>query len=226
MSSAIEHLREALPLSPDPVTRAELAIVLGGAHRGSSDFTGAAAMLRAELEALGDRDADMTRVLEAELLSNAVQGASAHAALANRQRPHPRPLRGATRGERRLLMVLALEALLSGEARERGVGLARRALAGAPPIRDEPAGSTVVIFPIAGLIEAGEHADASPLLDWLVEEAQRQGSLVGYVTARTFRGHRGAWPGTSTAPRPTPAQPGRSCARRPGSSTPRKRSAC
>lgn len=189
MSSAIEHLREGLPLSPDPVTRAELAIVLGGAHRGSSDFTGAAAMLRAELEALGDRDADMTRVLEAELLSNAVQGASAHAALANRQRPHPRPLRGATRGERRLLMVLALEALLSGEARERGVGLARRALAGAPPIRDEPAGSTVVIFPIAGLIEAGEHADASPLLDWLVEEAQRQGSLVGYVTARTFRGH-------------------------------------
>lgn len=108
-------------------------------------------MLRAELEALGDRDADMTRVLEAELLSNAVQGASAHAALANRQRPHPRPLRGATRGERRLLMVLALEALLSGEPRERGVGLARRALAGAPPIRDEPAGSTVVIFPIAGL---------------------------------------------------------------------------
>jgi DNA-binding CsgD family transcriptional regulator len=189
MAAGIGHLREALELSPDPVRRAEIAMVLAGAHRGMSDFTGAAAVLEAELERLGDSDADMTHILESEILHNAVQSAAARGALRNRPRPEADALAGTTRGERRLLMVLALEALTSGEPRDRGLDLARRALAGAPPIHDEPAGSTIVLFPIAGVIEAGAYGEYAAVLDWIVDDARRQGSLVGYVSAATFRAH-------------------------------------
>ena len=189
MPAGIGHLREALELAPDPVRRAEIAMVLAGAHRGMSDFAGAVDVLTAEIATLGDADADMARILESELLHNAGQAAAAHAALGDRPRPSGDDLQGATRGERRLLMALALEALTSGEPRDRGLALARRALAGAPPIRDEPAGSTIVLFPIAGMIEAGAHAECAELLDWIVDDARRQGSLVGYVSSAAFRAH-------------------------------------
>ena len=77
MMAGMEHLREALELSPAPVRRAEIAMVLAGAHRGMSDFTGAVDVLEDELDRLGDVDADMARILESELLHNAVQGAAA-----------------------------------------------------------------------------------------------------------------------------------------------------
>ena len=89
-------------------------------------------------------------------------------------------------------MVMALEALTSGEPRDHGLALVRRALAGAPPIADEPAGSTIVMFPVAGLIEAGAYGEFRELIDWIVTHAQRQGSLVGYVSAAAFRAH-GRW---------------------------------
>jgi DNA-binding CsgD family transcriptional regulator len=189
MASGIGHLREALERAPDPVRRAEIAMVLAGAHRGMSDFVGAVEVLKSEIAQLDDADPDMARILESELLHNAVQGAAAHTALRDHPRPSGEDLRGTTRGERRLLMMLALEALTSGEPRDRGLALARRALAGAPPIRDEPAGSTVVMFPIAGMIEAGALDECMPVLDWTVDDAWRQGSLVGYVSAASFRGH-------------------------------------
>jgi DNA-binding CsgD family transcriptional regulator len=189
MAAGIGHLREALELAPDPVRRAEVAMVLAGAHRGMSDFNGAIDVLSAEIAALGHADPDMAYVLESELLHNAVQGVAAHAALQDRPRPSDDDLSGATRGERRLLMVLALEALTSGAPRERGLALARRALAGAPPLRDEPAGSTIVLFPIAGMIEAGAYPECAELLDWIVDDARRQGSLVGYVSSAAFRAH-------------------------------------
>ena len=187
--AATSRLREALELAPDPVRRAEIAMWLAGAHRALSDYEGAVSLLSAELERLGDADADMARILESELLHSALQGPSARIAVRDRPRPAAETLRGDTRGERRLLMALAFEALISGEPRERGIELTRRALAGAPPLRDEPAGSTVALFPIAGLIDAGEHEAVLPLLDWMSEDAQRKGSLIGYVGAATFRAH-------------------------------------
>lgn len=188
-AAGIDHLREAVDLAPDPIRRAEIAMMLAGAHRGASDFIGAVKVLTDERAKLADAAPEMARVLESGLLQNAVQDASAHAALDGYPRPDPARLSGATRGERRLLMVLALEALVSGEPRDRGLALARRALAGAPPVRDEPAGSTIVLFPIVGLIEAGAQVEIAPLLDWLVADARRQGSLVGYVSSAAFRGH-------------------------------------
>lgn len=189
MAAGIGHLREAVELAPDAVRRAEVAMVLAGAHRGMSDFMGAVAVLEGELARLGDRDEETVRVLESTVLLNAVQDAAAHRALRERPRPSADDLEGATRGERRLLMVLAFEALMSGEPRDRGLVLARRALAGAPPIRDEPAGNTIVLFPLTGMIEAGAHAECYELLDWMVDDARRQGSLVGYVTSAAFRAH-------------------------------------
>ena len=188
-ASGIGHLREAVDLAPDPVRRAEVAMVLAGAHRGLSDFAGAADVLEAELARLADADSDTALILESELMHSAVQGAVGQTDRRQRSRSAADDLEGGTRGERRLLMVFALEALTSGEPRDRGLELARRALAGAPPVRDEPAGSTIVMFPIAGLIEAGAAAECIPVLDWIVDEARRQGSLPGYGAAAAFRGH-------------------------------------
>jgi DNA-binding CsgD family transcriptional regulator len=188
-AAALGHLREALELAPDPVRRAEIAMWLAGAHRAFSDYAGAAGILAAERDRLGDADADMARILESELLHSAMQAPSARAAVRERPRPAAESLRGATRGERRLLMALAFEALTSGEPRDRGLRLARRALAGAPPLRDEPPGSTIALFPIAGVIDAGAHLDVMTVLDWMADEARRKGSLIGYVGAATLRAH-------------------------------------
>jgi DNA-binding CsgD family transcriptional regulator len=189
MGTGIAHLREALDLSPDQLSRVDVAMMLAGGHRGMSDFTGAVSVLESELARLGAADAEMARILESAVLQNAVQDAAAHAALEGRTRPSAKSLSGATRGERRLLMVLALEALTSGAPREPGLDLARRALAGAPPIRDEAAGNTIVLFPIAGMIEAGAYGECAALLDWLIDAARRDGSLVGYVSSAAFRAH-------------------------------------
>lgn len=189
MAAGTGHLREALVLAPDPVRRAEIAMTLAGAHRGMSDFAGAVDVIEAEIGVLDRADADMARILESELLHNAAQGSAAHALLRGRPRPSEHKLTGTTRGERRLLMTLALEALTSGEPRERGLALARRALEGAPPVLHEPPGSTIVMFPVVGMIEAGAQAECAEVLDWLVDEAWRAGSLVGYVSAASFRAH-------------------------------------
>ena len=84
-------------------------------------------------------------------------------------------------------MALALEVVLGGGSRERAVALARRALEGSPGLAYEPTGSTIVFFPITALIECGEHAACLPVLDRLVEDGQRTGSLLAYVSAATFR---------------------------------------
>jgi hypothetical protein len=76
-------------------------------------------------------------------------------------------------------MALALEALKSGEPRELGLELARRALARAPPVLHDPPGSTIVLFPIAGMIGAGAAGECAEVLAWLADAAWRGGSLVG-----------------------------------------------
>jgi hypothetical protein len=68
MARGIPHLREALALASDPVTRGEIAMVLAGGHRGMSDFTGAVDVLEAELARLDGANADMARILESAVL--------------------------------------------------------------------------------------------------------------------------------------------------------------
>ena len=112
-------------------------------------------------------------------------------------------------------MVLALEALTSGEPRERGLELARRALAGAPPIPDEPTGSTIVLFPIAGMIEAGAPTEcATCSTGWSTTRGARDRSSATGRPAPSAPTPAG-WPATSTARRPTRCRAGRCCARRP-----------
>jgi tetratricopeptide (TPR) repeat protein len=183
--AAVQHLREAYALTVDPVRRAETALVLG--HE-------LFLLLRSEeshavfTEALGQlavADAELERLLEAGLITNAIFVRQLYDDARRRlERIRGRPEDG-TVGEKILLSLLAYHDARAGAPAALAVPLARRALADGTLVRAEP--SSVAFVAPCMVLEMADLDEALVIFDDALAGAHRRGSILTFATTKAFR---------------------------------------
>jgi DNA-binding CsgD family transcriptional regulator len=184
-NAAVEHLREAHALIVDPVRRAETALVLGRelflllrSEESHAVFTDA-------LDELAGGDAEIERLLEAGLITNAMFVPRLHrAALVRLEGIRGRP-GGATVGEKILLSLLAYHDAWACAPAAGAVTLARRALAEGALVRTEM--SSQAFVPPCMVLAMADLDDALAIYDDALAEAHRRGSIITFATTKTVR---------------------------------------
>jgi DNA-binding CsgD family transcriptional regulator/tetratricopeptide (TPR) repeat protein len=183
--AAVEHLREAHALIVDPVRRAETALLLGRElflllRNEESD-----AVLTEALDELAGADAELERLLEAGLITNALHVRQLYrAALLRLERIRRRP-GDVTVGEKILLSLLTYHDARAGAPAAVAVPLARRALAEGTLVRTEM--SSVAFVPPCMVLAMADLDEALAIYDDALAEAHRRGSIITFATTKAFR---------------------------------------
>src|SRR5215211_217003 len=191
--AAVEHLQEAHALTDDPIRRAEISLLLGyelflllRGEEADAVFTDA-------LDELAGADAELERLLEAGLLTNAFHVPSAFAEAAPRLERIRRTPQDATFGEKMLLSLLAYHDARAGAPATVTVPLARRALAGGTLARERiPAASLVVPAQVLAMADLGE---VLAFYEEALAEAHRRGSMGAFGAVKAFRAQTSVWRG-------------------------------
>jgi DNA-binding CsgD family transcriptional regulator len=185
--AALEHLSEALELTPPGTRRATVARELSLGLVPSGRYAEAISVLEAAAEELGAEDRELSLQIEAEIGTEAMlSAATLPSAIERLVRRRDEVAAAATPGERAVLATIAnLEA--SGEAdADRVSETAALALTGGL-LEDQGPDSHVfynVPFP---LIAADRYEEAMGALDAALAESRRRGSLLGVARATVFR---------------------------------------
>jgi DNA-binding CsgD family transcriptional regulator/tetratricopeptide (TPR) repeat protein len=183
--AAVEHLREAHALTVDPVRRAETALVLGRElflllRNQESD-----AVLTEALDHLAGADAELKRLIEAGLITNAMHVRQLYrAALPRLERIRRRP-GDVTVGEKMLLSLLAYHDARAGAPAAVAVPLARRALAEGTLVRTEL--SSAAFVPPCMVLAMADLDEALAIYDDALAQANRHGSIFTVATTKAFR---------------------------------------
>jgi tetratricopeptide (TPR) repeat protein len=189
LPSAIARLEEALTVADDARDRARTLLVLGrtlavvGRHAeallafdeaaGSADAEAhVAAQARAEAGVLGVLDAHR----RVALLNAAREPVAAH------------PPGTTSPAQRMLLATRCLHDALRGVPRDEVLALARAALAGEAPLRDQGAGGTALLAVSVALNASDELAWNDRLLTAAMTHARTHGTMMAFATASLFRG--------------------------------------
>ena len=189
--AAVEHLQEAHALIDDPIRRAETALLLGRQLflllRGEEShivFTHA-------LDTLAGADAELDRLLEAGLLTNAFHVPSAYPeALRRLERVRGRP-GDATVGQKMLLSLLAYHDARAGAPAAVAVPLARRSLAQGTLVKAEISAYPFVVP--AQVLAMADLDEALAIYDDALAEAHRRGSI--FAVTKGFRAQTSVWRG-------------------------------
>jgi len=137
------------------------------------------------LDELAGADAELERLLEAGLITNAMHVRQLYrAALVRLERIRRRPGDG-TVGEKILLSLLAYHDARAGAPAAVAVPLARRALAGGALVRAEM--SSAAFVPPCMVLAMADLDDALTIYDDALTEAHRRGSIITFATTKTFR---------------------------------------
>jgi DNA-binding CsgD family transcriptional regulator len=176
----IEHLRQAIRIAPDPLTAARIGLTLGRTLKFAGQPLQACDVLeRASADAR--TDPELHDLLETELLTLAYVSVDARDRLRSRLAALRDPSSGS--GSPRdavVLAALAVEAVHAREPVDRVVSLARRALAASAPSAGPYENyATVVISTVLSVCD--RFGEAETTFARLLEEARRQGWLVGYL---------------------------------------------
>jgi DNA-binding CsgD family transcriptional regulator len=186
LGSARERYRAAIELTDDPVERARLTNALAWASGPLPDVH--RRQLPLYERALGDAgdDAELAAMLEAACLFVA-QVSPERARTTEVGREGLGELRGKNAGERLLLSFAARRALMSGRATADEVAtLAERAAQKPVMIRRNP--QPVWLLNVADCLNATERWEAGErLVDGMIVEAERGGSVFGFAIASYFR---------------------------------------
>ncbi|HET9470079.1 MAG TPA: hypothetical protein VFO24_03180, partial [Usitatibacter sp.] len=184
-NAAVEHLREAHALTVDPVRRAETALVLGRELFFLLRSEESDAVFTEALDELAGADAELERLLQAGLITNAMHVRKLYpAALARLERIRGRPGAG-TDGEKILLSLLAYHDARAGAPAAVAVPLARRALAEGTLVRVEL--SSAAFVPPCMVLAMADLDDALAIYDDALTEAHRRGSVITFPTTKTVR---------------------------------------
>jgi DNA-binding CsgD family transcriptional regulator len=179
---ALEHLRAAHALAPDPVLRARAAVELAWAAGPTPDVGELVALLE---HAIGDLDGDreLTLELEAARLAYAMLAGSDTAGELQRFAN----LAGDTAAERLLLAQLAVAQLCAGGPADVAAELADRAVRS--PSADATASRRLsLLFAPYVLCTTDRLDEAERVAERELLAARRRGSLAAYVFACTLRG--------------------------------------
>jgi DNA-binding CsgD family transcriptional regulator len=183
--AAVEHLREAHALIADPVRRAKTALLLGRElflllRNEESD-----AVFTEALDELAGADAELERLLEAGLITNALHVRRLYrAALLRLERIRSRP-RGSTVGEKMLLSLVAYHDARAGVPAAVVVPLARRALAEGTLARTEI--SSAGFVPPCIVLAMADLDEAKAIFDDALAQALRRGSVLTVAVTKIFR---------------------------------------
>jgi DNA-binding CsgD family transcriptional regulator len=184
-NAAVEHLREAHALTVEPVRKAETALVLGRELFFLLRSEESDAVFTEALGELAGADAELGRLLEAGLITNAMHVRRLHrGALARLERIRSRPGDG-TIGEKILLSLLAYHDARAGASAAVAIPLARRALAEGALVRTEL--SSAAFVPPCMVLAMADLDDALAIYDDALTEAHRRGSVITFATTKTFR---------------------------------------
>ncbi len=189
--AAVEHLQEAHALIDNPIRRAETALLLGRQLflllRGEESHT----VFTNALDTLAGADAELDRLLEAGLLTNAFHVPSAYPeALRRLERVRGRPGDG-TVGQKMLLSLLAYHDARAGAPAAVAVPLARRSLAKGTLIKAEISAYPFVVP--AQVLAMADLDEALAIYDDALAEAHRRGSI--FAVTKGFRAQTSVWRG-------------------------------
>jgi DNA-binding CsgD family transcriptional regulator/tetratricopeptide (TPR) repeat protein len=184
-NASVEHLGEAHALIEDPVRRAETAALLGFQLFYLHRLDESDAVFTQALEELAGSDLELTRVLEAGLISNGIFHPPLQKSAARRLDEVRRRGGDTTLGEKMLLALLAFYDARSGAPAAVTVPIARRALGGETLLRADAGGGPLIR---AGMVLAmADEDDALALYDAVLTEAHLRGSATAFASAKFFR---------------------------------------
>jgi DNA-binding CsgD family transcriptional regulator len=185
--AATDHLTQALDATEDPGPRGAIALLLGQAAVSAGRLADAREMLGAVIEQLGATHAGVVARLEAYRSAGGVWDPRCGAEL-ERERPRLRAMaeRGGAAGRSLLLMVafrLAFEGGRHGEI----LALVERGLDEGGLIASESAEAIEITWAARALTFIDELERADRLVDEMVADSRKRGSVMGYATASAWR---------------------------------------
>jgi tetratricopeptide (TPR) repeat protein len=186
--AAVEHLQEALSLSPQPSERAEIARELAVPLMHSGHMTEAVDLLERASGELLEGDRELRLVLEADIIgARRLHPAMREAALVRIQALRAARLDGRTFGERVALSAVALEpGFPDGKASE-AIECGERALGDGRLLAAAGVEAPAFWYAATALILADAFDPADHVLDSALSESRTQGSTVGLALGFAFR---------------------------------------
>jgi DNA-binding CsgD family transcriptional regulator len=192
---AAAHLEGALELAETPIGRARVLFELSEVCLLSGQWTRWHELLRDALDTLAGQDPDLESRLEASR-SAAELYDPAFAGTVEPRLPRLRALVDeGTPGSRALALVLGAVGALRGMDRAEVLALVERGLDGGGLLRDEGSESMAMPQAMAALIGLDEVTMAARATAGVLDDAQRRGSVTGFVAGSLYRlataAHRG-----------------------------------
>jgi DNA-binding CsgD family transcriptional regulator/tetratricopeptide (TPR) repeat protein len=189
--AAVENLQEAHALIEDPIRRAQTALMLGRQLflllRGEESH----AVFAQALNELAGVDAELERLLEAGLITNALHVPSLYREAFNRLEHIRRQPAESTVGEKMLLSLLAYHEARACAPAAVAVPLARRALAEGTLVKAEISAYPFVVP--AQVLAMADLDEVLVIYQEALAEAHRQGSI--FAVTKAFRAQTLVWRG-------------------------------
>jgi DNA-binding CsgD family transcriptional regulator len=189
--AAVEHLQEARALIEDPIRRAETALMLGRQLflllRGEESH----AIFVQALNELAGVDAELERLLEAGLITNALHVPPLYPEALHRLEHVRRQPAESTVGEKMLLSLLAYHEARACAPAAVAVPLARRALAEGTLVKAEISAYPFVVP--AQVLAMADLDEVLVIYEEALAEAHRQGSI--FAVTKAFRAQTLVWRG-------------------------------
>jgi len=181
-----DHLAQALETTDDPGMRGEIALLLGRAAVSTGRLADARELLGTVIGREGATVSELAARLEAY---RSVAGVWDPRFAAELERDLPRLRSLAEHGGdagRSLLLLLAFRSAFEGGPHEEIVGLVERGLDHGRLIESESAEAIEITWAARALTFVDELDRADRLIDEMVADARKRGSVMGYATARAW----------------------------------------
>jgi DNA-binding CsgD family transcriptional regulator len=185
--AAVEHLADALAAATDPELRAKIALLLGRAAVITGRLADASQLLGEAIGELGDAHPGISARLEAYRSASGVWHPEFVGEL-NERLPAVRAL--ATRagdGGRSLLLLLAFRLAFEGGPHDEVLSLVEQGLDEGRLVESESAEAIEVTWGVRALTFMDELERAERVVDAMVIDARKRGSVTGYAFAAAWR---------------------------------------
>ena len=193
--SAVAHLSEALETTDDPIARGQVALVLGRAAVSTGRLAEARRLLAPVIEGIREHQSATAARLEVYRSAAGVWDRRFADEL-QRETPRLRTLaEDAGPAGRSLLLMLAFRSAFEGGRHEDIIALTERGLDRGRLIESETAEATEITWAVRALTFVDELDRADRVIDEMVADSRRRGSVTGYAIATAWRAdvalHRG-----------------------------------
>jgi DNA-binding CsgD family transcriptional regulator len=185
--AAVDHLGDALAATADPDLRARIALLLGRAAVSTGRLADARVLLSTAIEELGEAHPEISARLETYRSASGVWHPEFVDEL-NERLPGLRALAArAGAGGRSLLLLLAFRLVFDGGPHDEVLALVQQGLDEGRLVESEPAEAIEVTWAVRALTFIDELECAERVVDAMVIDARKRGSVTGYVFATAWR---------------------------------------